>query len=52
MEYDRFGMHQGTVVIYNEGEWVSISHDFWSLADAKVACRMLGFKDAIRAFYK
>ena len=39
----------GRIEIYHSGQWGTICDHDWELADAKVACRMLGFSGALRA---
>ena len=41
--------YEGRVEILHSGTWGTICDHDWELADAKVACRMLGFSGALRA---
>ncbi|XP_038061131.1 deleted in malignant brain tumors 1 protein-like [Patiria miniata] len=39
--------HEGRVELFNNNAWGTVCHHGWDLNDAKVACRQLGFPDAL-----
>ena len=39
----------GRVEIFYHGEWGTICDDYWSIVDANIACRELGYHYAVRA---
>ena len=39
----------GRVEIFYHGEWGTICDDYWSIVDANIACRQLGYQYAVKA---
>ena len=42
--------NEGTIEIYHNGSWGTICDDYWGYTEAVVACHMLGFATAVRAY--
>ena len=42
--------NEGTIEIHHNGTWGTICDDYWGYTEAVVACHMLGFVTAIRAY--
>ncbi|KAA3673195.1 uncharacterized protein DEA37_0000959 [Paragonimus westermani] len=49
MLIDGVTKHEGTVLINRDGRWGTICDDHWTLKEANVVCRMLGFPHALQA---
>ena len=39
----------GRLEVFHKGQWGTICDNYWSMNDAKVACRQLGYKNAVKA---
>ncbi|NWR27501.1 MARCO protein, partial [Tachuris rubrigastra] len=44
------GSRRGRVEVFYQGTWGTICDDHWTLKEAAVVCRMLGFSHAVSAF--
>ncbi|NXS98515.1 MARCO protein, partial [Jacana jacana] len=44
------GGRKGRVEIFHDGSWGTICDDGWSIQDATVVCRMLGYSHAVSSF--
>ena len=42
--------NKGTVEIFYNGTWGTVCDDNWGFTEAEVACHMLGFGGALRAY--
>jgi deleted-in-malignant-brain-tumors protein 1 len=44
--------NEGTVEILHNGTWSAVCDDYWGYSEAVVACHMLGFTTAVRAYIR